>query len=211
MLRQGGIFLFRFGRGKETLHSQNGAVNCSKYDKRPVCAMPKTSQNHGNYKVSRGFPPAAGTASQWNVQVIAEPGAQTDVPAPPKLLQAMRQIGLPEVDHEMEAQQLGATSRNIAVATEVAIDLPGKRVGSDQNNPEIRRTELATKSRVCEKSTIVRDHAFAHEAGKNKHQAVEKSIRIKAAALLNLRKEMSRSLNRPCNQMREEADEDTVV
>src|SRR2546429_5013325 len=26
MLRQGGIFLFRFGRGKETLHSQNGAV-----------------------------------------------------------------------------------------------------------------------------------------------------------------------------------------
>src|SRR5205823_1929941 len=98
----------------------------------------------------------------------------------------MGQIGLPEVDHEMVAQQLRATARNIAVTAEVAIDLPGKRVGSDQNNPKIRRTELAAKSRVCEHCTIVPDYAFAHEARKNKHQAVEKTIRIEGAVLLNL-------------------------
>src|SRR5712671_5067800 len=111
----------------------------------------------------------------------------------------------------MEAQQLSATARNIAVAAEVAIDLPGKRVGSDQNNPKIRRTELTAKSRVCEQGTIVRDNAFAHEAGKNEHQAVEKTIRIEGAVLLNLRKKMSRSLNRSGNQVREEADEEAIV
>ena len=123
----------------------------------------------------------------------------------------MRQIGLPKVDYEMEAQQLSAAARNIAVAAEVAIDLPGKRVGSDQNNPEIRRTELATKGCVGEKSAVVRDHTFAHQAGKDKHQAVEKTIRIKGAVLLHLRKKMSRSLNRSGNQVREEADEQTIV
>src|SRR5437667_9912982 len=211
MLRPGGIFLRGFGRKKITLHPQNGPMNCSKHHKRPVRAMPETSQDHRNQKVASGFPFAAGAASRRNVQVIAEPGAQADVPAPPKLLKAMRQIGLSEVDHEMEAQQLSAAARNIAVAAEVAIDLPGKRVGSDQNNPEIRRTELATKGCVGEKSAVVRDHTFAHQAGKDKHQAVEKTIRIESAVLLNLRKKMSRSLNRSGNQVREEANEETIV
>src|SRR5260370_34764120 len=104
----------------------------------------------------------------------------------------------------MEAQQLRATARNIAVTAKVAIDLPSKPVGSDQNNPKIRRIELAAKSRVCEQSTIVRDYAFAHQPGPNKHQAVVKTISIEGATLLNLGNKVSRSLNRSGSQLRDE-------
>jgi len=115
-----------------------------------------------------------GTAAQGNVQVIAEPGTQANVPAPPKVLQPPGQKRLPEVDHEMKAQQLCAATCDIAVAAKVSIYLPSKRIRSDQNNPKIRCSELPAKSRICQQSAIVCDHALAHQPGKKSASAHRK-------------------------------------
>src|SRR6266581_2333866 len=175
--------------------------------KRPVCAVPKTRKNHSNQKIPGGFPLPARAAAEWYVQVVAQPRAQANVPAPPEILQPVCQKRLPEIHHEVEAHQLRAATRDIAIAAEVSIHLPRKRVGPDQNNPEVWLAELSTKSRICQQRAIVCDHTLAQKAGKNQHQSVEKPVSIEAAVSLNLRKEVPRSLNRAGDQVREQADE----
>src|SRR5260370_21081798 len=169
--------------------------------------MPKPCQYHGRQEVQRGFPFPARTATQRDVQVIAKPGAQTDVPAPPEILESVRQERLPEIDHEMESHQLSAASRDIAIAAEISVHLPRERIRSDQHNPQGWLSELADKSCLRQPSAIVRDHALAQEPGKNQHQTVEEPVRIEGAVPLDLRKQVPRSLNRACDQMREQAYE----
>src|SRR6266853_2762719 len=109
----------------------------AKDDKGPICAMPKTGENHGDEEITRGFPLATSASAERNVQVFAEPGAQADVPAAPEILKTIGEEGLAEIDNKMEAQQLSASARDIAVTAEVSINLPGKRISSKQHKPEI--------------------------------------------------------------------------
>ena len=149
--------------------------------------MPKSRQNHRDQEVPECFPFPAGAATQGDVQVVAQPGAQTNVPATPKILQPGSQKRLPEINHEMETHQLSTATRDIAIAAEVTIHLPRKRVGPDQNNPEVWRAKLPAKRSICQQRAVVCNHALTHETGKNQHQTVEKPVGIKGAFLLDLR------------------------
>src|SRR5258708_3530681 len=203
----------RFRRSWEevALQSQHNTMDRAKDDKRPICAMPETGENHSDEEISRGFPLAMCTSAERNVQIIAKPGAQADVPAAPEILKTIGEEGLAEIDHEMEAQQLSASARDIAVTAEVSINLPGKRVRSEQHKPEIGRAELTAKNGVCQNGTIIRDHAFSDEARENQHQAIEKSISVESAFLLDLGEQMPRPLYRTSNQVREQTDEETII
>src|SRR5713101_1479714 len=183
----------------------------AKDDKGPICAVPETGENHGDEEITRGFPLAMRASAEGNVQVIAKPGAQADVPATPEILKTIGEEGLAEIDHEVKAEQLSAAARDIAVTAEISVDLPGKCISSKQNKPEVRRAELTTKYGVCEKGAVVRDHTLADEPRKNQHQAIEKSICIERAFLLNLRKQVARSLYGARNQVGEQTDEETIV
>src|SRR5260370_2821436 len=94
---------------------------------------------------------------------------------------------------------------------EVSINLPGKRVRSEQHKPEIGRAELTAKNGVCQNGTIIRDHAFSDEARENQHHAIEKSISVESAFLLDLREQMPRPLYRTGNQVREQTYEETII
>jgi len=109
----------------------------TKDDKLPICATPETGENHGNEEISGGFPLAPSTPAKWNGQVIAKPGRQADAPAAPEILKTIGENGLAEIDHKVEAQQLSTSARDIAVTAEVSINLPGKRVRSEQHKPEM--------------------------------------------------------------------------
>jgi len=87
----------------------------------------------------------------------------------------------------VEAKQLCAPTRNIAVTAEISVDLPSERIGAEENDPEVWTSELAAKGRVRQESTIVCNHALAEKARKNQQHAVEKTIRIEGATILNLR------------------------
>src|SRR5437879_3296198 len=99
----------------------------------------------------------------------------------------------------METQQLRASTGNVTVTAEVSVNLPGKCVGSDKNDPQIWRTKPACESRICQHSTIVRYDALPYEPRKNQQKAIEESIGIEHTLSLNLGKQMTWSLNRTCN------------
>ena len=132
------------------------------------------------------------------------------MPAPPEFLQARRKIRLAEVDHEVEAHQLGAAARDIAITAEVSVNLPGEGVRPEKNDPEVGLSKLAAKRRVRQQRAIVSNHAFANEPRNNQHEAVKKAVRVETAILLNLRKKMPGPLNWAGDQMGKQADEQSV-
>src|SRR5207249_10303617 len=67
------------------------------------------------------------------------------------------QVRLAEIHHEMESEQLSAAARNVAVAAEVAVDLPGKRVRPDRDGGQIRRSQPAGERRVGQERAVVGD------------------------------------------------------
>ena len=131
----------------------------AKDDEGPVGAVPEARENHSHEKVSNGFPLANAAAAQGDVEVVAKPGAQTNVPTAPEVLQAVCEEGLAEIDHEVKTEQLSAAARDVAVAAEISVNLPGKSIGSEQHNPEVWRTELAAKRGVHQERAIVRNNA----------------------------------------------------
>jgi hypothetical protein len=122
--------------------------------------MPKPSEEHGREKVSVGLSLSVTVPAECDVQIVSQPRAEADVPSAPKVLDARRQVRLPEVDHEMKAEQLGGPARDVAVAAEVAVYLPRKRVRADKEHWEAWRSELSPERGVRQQRAVVRDHAF---------------------------------------------------
>ena len=65
----------------------------------------------------------AAIAAQGDVDIIPEPGAQGDMPPPPKLGNAGGEIGIVKVGGEIKAKALGKTDGHVGVAGKVEIQL----------------------------------------------------------------------------------------
>src|SRR5215813_9445244 len=168
--------------------------------------MPESSQQHRSQQVAVSLHFTKAISPQRNVQIVAEPAAETDVPAAPKVLEAYRQIRLAEIHHEMKAEKLCASARYIAVSAEVAIDLPCECVSPDEYSPPVT-AQFAAECCICQMRTIVSNDAFAKEPHQDQHAAVLERRGLKCTGFLHLGKQVGRPLNRPRNQMREKADE----
>ena len=90
--------------------------------------MPQTSDRHGQQQVAVSCERAAAIAAHRDVKVVANPARQGQVPAPPKILDAVRQIGMVEVLWKMETEHLANANGHCAVAGEVEEQL--QRVGA---------------------------------------------------------------------------------
>ena len=61
------------------------SVKSSPADESPVGSVPKAADQEYNQCVAHRFPFAASASAQRNVNIIAEPGCERYVPAPPEL------------------------------------------------------------------------------------------------------------------------------
>ena len=76
-------------------------------------------------------------AAERDVEVVAEPGRQRDVPAPPELGEALRDVRVVEVLEEAEPEHPAEPDRHVRVAGEVEVDL--ERVAERAEPGERRR------------------------------------------------------------------------
>src|ERR1700677_2862768 len=59
--------------------------------------------------------------------------------------------------------------------------------------------------------TVIGDYRLAHQPHQNQHATIAKRGRLESAWLLNLGEQVRRTLDRPSNQMREQADKQAIV
>src|SRR5262249_910718 len=88
--------------------------------RRPV---PEPAEDHGQHQVAIGLALAAAAAAERNVEIIAQPTRQADVPAPPEVTGTGGEVRTIEVEHQLETEQPGGAASNIGVSGEVAVNL----------------------------------------------------------------------------------------
>ena len=81
-------------------------------------------------------------APQGDVEVIAEPGGQGDMPPPPELRDGAGEIGRLEVLHQLHPQHLGAAQGHVGIGGEIAIDLDGEGAGGGDDLEPSKRTGI---------------------------------------------------------------------
>jgi hypothetical protein len=66
-------------------------------DEGPARSMPQPAERHGDEDIAHLTEPARPIAAEWNVEVIAQPERQRDVPPPPEGDDGTCAIGLQEI------------------------------------------------------------------------------------------------------------------
>src|SRR5947209_14817663 len=98
-------------------------------DERGMGAMPKAAQQEHRAEIDVCARVRPAIAAERNIEIIAKPGRQADVPAPPELGDRKLRIGNSEVAREAHADRDRKSDRHVRVAHEVEIDL--QRVSAD--------------------------------------------------------------------------------
>ena len=121
-LRPGGLGARNEGH-PELVQRQGRAVQSAPEDETHRRAVPQSAQQHRQEQVAVGPDAALAVAAQRNVEVVAQPRRERDVPPPPELGDRRRLVGCVEVLREAEAQQQGDADGHVRIAREVAVDL----------------------------------------------------------------------------------------
>ena len=96
----------------------------------PACSVPQPADHKDNQQIQNMPGHLYPAASQWYIQVVAEPGGQRNVPTSPKVLDGSGQIRPAEVLHQVYAQNFGSAERNSRIAGKIAIDLKSEENGA---------------------------------------------------------------------------------
>jgi len=125
-----------FGAGNdaqpELVQGQRYAVQRSPKDEAHGRPVPQTAEQHGDEQVEIGADTPLAVAAQRDIEIIAQPRGERDVPPAPEFGDRGRFVGGVEVLRKAEAQQQGDADGHIRVTREVAIDLQGVAVNSHQ-------------------------------------------------------------------------------
>ena len=107
-------------------------------DEGPCSAVPESAEEHGKGQVDVGAGGAFLVATERDVEVVAEPCGEGDVPALPEVGEADGSVGVAEVVLNGETEAEGDTDGAGGVAREVAEDLAGESEGA---NPGIHKAD----------------------------------------------------------------------
>ena len=85
--------------------------------------MPQAGEQPYHGDVEKLAAPAAAVAAQRDVHIIAEPGAERHVPAPPEFRHAGGDVWVVEVFLELETYHPPEADGHVGIAGEVKVDL----------------------------------------------------------------------------------------
>ena len=106
----------------------------------PARAVPEAANQHDRRKVDVCADAALAVAAEGNIQVIAEPGGERQVPPPPEFCDGLRAVRRIEVLCEHESEHQAETDRHVRVTAEVEVNLERIR---DRAVPGIETAQVA--------------------------------------------------------------------
>src|SRR5690554_4113992 len=168
--------------------------------------MPKAAHHKNDEGVAHLHSQTAPATAQGNVQVVAEPGAQRNVPAPPKFRHVAREVGEGKVLHQGKAKQACRTNGNVRVAREVPVDVKGKKHRT-QKQHTARVVGRSVEKHIGKLGCVVGNHHLFKQAPKNLSQAIYRLAVLESAPGIKLWQQIAGSLNGACHQLRKKAHE----
>ena len=147
---------------------------------------------------------ALARAAERDVDVVAEPGGERDVPAAPEILRPARQVRVVEVDHQLEAEPSRRAARDVAVGREVRVDLD--REGEDARPQDLEGRRLEREDLVGDQADVVGNHQLLEEAPRHQPQTRARGVGREVPRAFHLRQQRRGPFDRAGHQLREEGD-----
>src|SRR5579859_6077863 len=85
--------------------------------------MPEPGQQEADPEIEVGAQIAVAVSAEWLVKIVADPGRQRNMPAPPEFRDRPRRIGRVEVFAKAEAKHARKPDRHVGIAGKIEIDL----------------------------------------------------------------------------------------
>jgi len=82
----------------------------------PAGTVPQTADSPDDIDVADNLPLVTTAATQREVDIVAEPRGERDMPASPELRNATREVGVVEVAHQVEPKQAGTADGDVGIA-----------------------------------------------------------------------------------------------
>ena len=115
-------------------------------------------------------PEAVPRAAQRDVEIVAQPARQADMPAPPEILQRCGAIGLVEIVRESIAEQGRDADRHVAIGREVAIDLDRIAISRGEQVEAAMRAGIEEDAVDQAGGELGGDHRFLEQAPDDQQQ-----------------------------------------
>src|SRR5580700_5007977 len=88
--------------------------------KRPGCSVPKASKKHREHEIAVGPDLRAPASAQGDVNVVAEPFREADVPVSPEGTRVRNNVGIKEIRCEAKPHQSSNAGGDASVPREVS-------------------------------------------------------------------------------------------
>ena len=175
-------------------------------DERPVGAVPEAAQEEDDKGVAHHLGLRYAAAAQGDVDIIAEPSRQGDVPATPELGDVAAEVRHVEVAHQLDTEKLRRPDGDVGVARKITINLEGEEDGGEQKRASTLGL-VGGENLVHIHRAIVGHHDLLEQAPKNLPHPVNGSVVVELALLQELRQKIRRPLDGARHQLGEERDE----
>ena len=117
--------------GLESFEGEQAAVDAAPEEEGPRRAVPETAEEHGEEEVCVGASVAEAIAAEGDVEVLAKPGREGDVPAAPEVGEGACEVGGIEVFGEEESEHEAEADGHVGVSAEVEVDLHRVAYGAE--------------------------------------------------------------------------------
>ncbi len=157
-----------------TLHNHEEGMVQAPANERPVRTVPYTAQEHDHEQIKVQTFLAHAVTAEGDVEVIAEPARERNVPALPEFGNAPRAVRAVEVAREMEPEHQAETDCHIRIRREVEVNL--EHVGK-ATPPAIQHAGgVRRKHAVGDDAHLVREENLFGESEAEEHDAAHEVL-----------------------------------
>ena len=193
------------------VQSQRHTVHAAPRHEVQACSMPETAKQHGDNQIEVCAHASLAVTSQGDVDIVANPRRERDVPPTPEVGDALRAVGSVEVQGEAESQEQGDANGHVAVAGEVAVNL--KRVAVDTQQVLHTAVERGIVEDAVDEvqRDIVADDGFLEQAHGNEADAPGKHVVGNLQRAAYLRGKVAGTDDGSGDELREERHVERIV
>ena len=140
------------------LKCEIAAVDTAPDQEVPARAVPKAAEQHDEGQVDVRADAPLAIAAEGNIEIIAKPGGERQMPSPPEFRDRLRAVRRIEVLREHESEHQAQTDRHVRISTEIEVDLKSIR---HRAVPGIETAQVASVERgVRNLATGIRKQDF---------------------------------------------------
>src|SRR5262245_28683968 len=110
------------------LNTKEKTMKETPYDKGPRSSVPKSAKYHSDHEICVAAARTLLVATKGNIQVVAQPSREADVPATPELSGRSCKIRRLEVWHKVEAHPFGNAFGDRRITGEIPVDLESESI-----------------------------------------------------------------------------------